>query len=132
VGLSKNAELISIQFRILRSSKIRRLKIELFEMFNYLISSFHNILNLSNLSQKLNFQINLLFASLLVPCQTNKTISPQFTKEQSDQTIEKNRPILWNESKTVAKISKLKLKVQKSSIKVLLNVTTKTCFETYY
>jgi hypothetical protein len=42
--------------------------------------------------------------------------------KQSDQKFEKNRPIFGNVAKTVAKLQKVKLKVENSCIKLLLNV----------
>jgi hypothetical protein len=58
-------------------------------------------------------------------------ICKYFSISQSDQTIEKIRPIFGNEAKTVAKISKLTMKVQNSSSKGL-NKYNKLCSETAY
>jgi hypothetical protein len=41
---------------------------------------------------------------------------------QSDQKFEKSRPIFGNVAKTVAKLQKLKLKVENSCIQLLLKV----------
>ncbi len=45
---------------------------------------------------------------------------------QSEQKFEKKCPIFRNVAKTVAKLQKLKLKVENSCIKMLLNVKTST------
>jgi hypothetical protein len=47
-------------------------------------------------------------------------------RSQSDQRFEKNLPILGNVAKTIAKLQKLKLKVENSCIKMLLNVKIST------
>ncbi len=45
---------------------------------------------------------------------------------QSDQNIEQNRPIFGNVAKTVAKISKIQLKIQNNYISLLLNININT------
>ncbi len=44
----------------------------------------------------------------------------------SDQKFEKNCPIFGNVAKTIAKLQKLKLKVENSCIKILLDVRIST------
>ncbi len=50
----------------------------------------------------------------------------EYCPRQSDHKIEKNCPTFWNVAKIVAKISRLKLKVQNIGIKLLSKVKIST------
>ncbi len=53
-------------------------------------------------------------------------ILPRYSPVQSEQKIEQNRPIFGNVAKTVAKISKIQLKIQNNYISLLLDINIST------